>query len=55
MIVAIVSFKNIRQQVNEPWRQDQLIEPSALAAIINDASAKQPIIYSIGYGGGIKN
>jgi thiosulfate/3-mercaptopyruvate sulfurtransferase len=55
MITVIISFKNIKQQGNEPWRQDQLIEPSVLAAIINDPSAKQPIIYSIGFGGGIKN
>ena len=55
MIAGIVSFKNIKQQGNEPWKQDQLMEPSALAAIINDPSAKQPIIYSIGFGSGIKN
>jgi hypothetical protein len=55
MIVGIVSFKNIKQQGDDPWRQDQLIEPSALAAVINDPSAKQPIIYSLGFGGGIKN
>jgi hypothetical protein len=55
MIAGIVSFKNIKQPGNEPWRQDQLIEPSALATIINNPSAKQPIIYSIGFGEGIKN
>ncbi len=55
MIIGILSFKNFEQQVNEPWSTDQLIEPSALAAILNDSSAKQPILYSIGFGGGIKN
>lgn len=55
MVIGIFSFKNLQQQDNDPWRQDQLIEPSALAVILNDASAKQPIIYSIGFGGGIKN
>jgi hypothetical protein len=55
VIVGTVSFQNIKQQGNEPWKQDQLIEPSVLAAIINNPSAKQPIIYSIGFGGGIKN
>jgi len=54
MITGIFSFKNF-QQGSEPWRQDQLIEPSALAAILNDSSAKQPLTYSIGFGGGIKN
>jgi thiosulfate/3-mercaptopyruvate sulfurtransferase len=55
MIIGIFSFKNFQEQDNEPWRQDQLIEPSVLASIINDPSAKQPIIYSIGFGSGIKN
>ena len=55
MIIGIFSFKNLQQQGNEPWRQDQLIEPSALAVILNDSSAKQPLVYSIGFGGGIKN
>ena len=55
MIIGIFSFKNLQQQGNEPWRQDQLIEPSALVVILNDSSAKQPLVYSIGFGGGIKN
>jgi len=55
MIIGIFSFKNLQQQGNEPWRQDQLIKPSALAVILNDSSAKQPLVYSIGFGGGIKN
>ncbi len=55
MITGTFSFKNFEQQGNEPWRTDQLIEPSALAAILNDPSAKQPVLYSIGFGGGIKN
>jgi thiosulfate/3-mercaptopyruvate sulfurtransferase len=55
MIIGIGSFKNIKQQRNEPWKQNQLIEPSSLAAIINNPSAKQPIIYSIGFGDGVKN
>jgi thiosulfate/3-mercaptopyruvate sulfurtransferase len=55
MIAGIISFKNVKQQGNEPWKEDQLIEPSALATILNDPLAKQPAIYSIGYGGGVKN
>jgi hypothetical protein len=55
IILIIVSFKNIKQQGGEPWRQDQLIQPFVLAAIINDPSAHQPIIYNIGFGGEIKN
>src|SRR5690348_2989669 len=55
IILITASFKNIKQQEGEPWRQDQLIQPFVLAAIINDPSAHQPIIYNIGFGGGIKN
>src|SRR5215831_995165 len=55
LTIGIVSFKNFKQVGNEPWRNDQLMEPSALATILNDPSAKQPLIYSIGFGGGIKN
>ncbi len=32
----------------EPWREDQLILPETLAAIINDSSALKPLIISIG-------
>ena len=52
--VILISFKNSRQP-NDPWRNDQLIEPAALAAILNDPSAKQPVIYNIGIVRGIKN
>jgi thiosulfate/3-mercaptopyruvate sulfurtransferase len=55
IVIGILSFKNFQQQGNEPWRQNQLMEPSALAAVLNDSSAKQLFIYSIGYGDGIKN
>ena len=50
MIAGIVSFKNTKQQGNEPWKQDQLLEPSTLATILDNRSEKQPVIYSIGYG-----
>ena len=55
MIIGILSFKNFQKQGKEPWRKDQLIQPSALAIILDNPSAKQPIIYSIGFGDGIKN
>ena len=41
-------------QANEPWTEKQLMEPSDLAKIINDPAIKKPILYSIGFGGGIK-
>ena len=51
VIILLVSFK---QGPPETWRKDQLIEPAALAQIIS-AKATHPIIYSIGFGAGIKN
>jgi hypothetical protein len=39
----------------EPWTNDQLMEPSVLASLINNPSQKQPVILDIGNFGGIKN
>jgi thiosulfate/3-mercaptopyruvate sulfurtransferase len=39
---------------DEPWKKEQLMEPSELAAIINKPNAKKPIIYSVGPGADIK-
>lgn len=49
---AFTTFKN--KNTNEPWRKDQLMEPSELAKIISDPKAKKPIIYSVGPGADIK-
>ncbi len=42
-----------KQGPPETWRKDQLMEPSALANLIGKTD--QPAIFSIGFGGGIKN
>jgi len=34
MAIGTFSFKNFPQQNGEPWRKDQLIEPSVLAATL---------------------
>jgi len=52
-IATVISFKKIDQA--DPWRKDQLMEPSDLAAILNNKSAHQPMIFSIGFAAGIKN
>ena len=39
----------------EPWTSIQLMNPADLAKIINDPSAKQPILFCIGPSGLIKN
>lgn len=40
---------------SEPWKNDQLMEPSKLAEVLNDPANKQPLILDIGFFGGIKN
>ena len=56
LLLALVSTAfAFTKSAQEPWTKDQLIEPSQLSGILNDPSAKQPILYSIGFGGGIKN
>jgi thiosulfate/3-mercaptopyruvate sulfurtransferase len=45
LIVAVQSFSPY--QSKEPWKEIQLIQPAALAKIINDPSAKKPFIISV--------
>ena len=45
----------IAQNKPDPWTEKQLMQPADLAAILNNPSAKKPIILSIGFGGGIKD
>jgi thiosulfate/3-mercaptopyruvate sulfurtransferase len=40
---------------SEPWTQEQLMDPAVLAQMLNNPSAKLPIILDIGPFGGIKN
>jgi len=46
---------NKSDTTGEPWTKEQLMEPSALAQMLNDTSAKVPLILDIGSFGGIKN
>jgi thiosulfate/3-mercaptopyruvate sulfurtransferase len=39
---------------SEPWKEHQLMPPAILAQLINDSSARQPVILSIGTGALIK-
>ena len=45
-VSAISGFKAKNQ--DEPWTSKQLFAPADLARIINDPTAKQPVIFSIG-------
>lgn len=52
--IIAIAFKTASfQNGKDTWNKEQLMEPAALAKIINDASAKKPIIYSVGPGGNI--
>ncbi len=53
--IIVLAFKNFQGQAGqEPWTDKQVMEPSELAKILNDPKAAQPIVYSIGFEGGIK-
>lgn len=49
--IAAVAFTN--RVDKEPWKENQLMQPAELAALIRDTNAIKPIIVSIGPGGGI--
>lgn len=53
-VLMFFAFNTSVQKDKEPWSKDQLIEPADLAKIINDVSAKKPVIYSVGPGANIK-
>jgi thiosulfate/3-mercaptopyruvate sulfurtransferase len=55
LIATSLVFSSFKKQQDEPWTQDQLLEPSDLASIINNPKAKQPYVYSIGPDATIKN
>lgn len=52
-VSAASSFKPKNE--DEPWTAKQLLAPADLARTINDPTANQPIIFSIGPGAIIKN
>ena len=55
--VGVASFAlgcNSGNGSGEPWTEKQLMQPAELAAIINNPNAAKPLIYSIGFEGGIK-
>ena len=52
LLLIIVGFN---KKQTEPWRQDQLLAPKDLAAIINSSNDVKPLIISIGPAGLIRN
>jgi thiosulfate/3-mercaptopyruvate sulfurtransferase len=52
---AFLSFQNLNAQTgSKPWTQDELLDPSKLAVIINEPNAEKPVIFNIGPLGDIK-
>jgi thiosulfate/3-mercaptopyruvate sulfurtransferase len=51
---GLFAFAAFACQTNEPWTEKQLMEPADLANILNDSKAVKPLVYSIGFAGGIK-
>jgi thiosulfate/3-mercaptopyruvate sulfurtransferase len=57
VFIMLMGFMNIVKKTGrgqEPWKAGQLMAPSDLAAILNNANAKKPIVYSVGPGALIK-
>lgn len=55
LVLSSIIFSSFKKQlVQEPWTQEQLLDPSDLAKTLNNPNDKQPYIYSIGPGATIK-
>jgi thiosulfate/3-mercaptopyruvate sulfurtransferase len=57
VFITLMGFMNIVKKTGrgqEPWKAGQLMAPSDLAAVLNNANAKKPIVYSVGPGALIK-
>lgn len=56
IIAVFITFGTFAQQfpnnglagTNDPWSKNQLIQPSQLAALINNPKAAKPLIFNIG-------
>lgn len=58
LLVIIIGFSIVtivkKKMQKDAWTQDQLLEPSALASVLNDPTATAPLIFSMGPSGPIK-
>lgn len=43
------------QESQEPWKENQLMNPAELSSTLSDPENKKPVIYNIGPAGQIKN
>jgi thiosulfate/3-mercaptopyruvate sulfurtransferase len=51
ILIGVAAFA--LQTQKDTWTEKQLLAPAQLAKTLSDASAKKPLIYNIGFGGGI--
>ncbi|MEK6616618.1 MAG: rhodanese-like domain-containing protein [Bacteroidota bacterium] len=54
IIALVFSACSNAQNSKEPWAENQLMQPSELAKILNDSASTKPILFSV-FSGGIKN
>jgi thiosulfate/3-mercaptopyruvate sulfurtransferase len=47
-VILFAYYKLTGQRGDEPWTQNQLLEPAKLAKILTGTGSPQPLIYSIG-------
>lgn len=55
LVASIALATAFHPKETDPWKPEQLLAPSELAATINNPNAIQPIILNIGPAGHIKN
>ena len=51
--VTLVACGTNHASGDNPWTAKQLMEPSELNKILSDAKAEKPVVFNIGFGGGI--
>ncbi len=52
-VIILLGFARVSETRNigpEPWTESQLMAPADLAAMINNPTAKKPVIFSVGPG-----
>lgn len=55
LLIVAIFVNSFAQSANtEPWKENQLMPPAELAAIINNPNALKPFIFSIGPGAYVK-
>jgi len=48
LVLVIISVRTESSAQQEPWKENQLMPPAELAAMINNPDTKKPVIFCIG-------